>query len=90
MALTETTDVDKCEVLANGTIQARWASVVKRDGVEISRKYVNRKVYHPGADVSGAPAMVQAIADVEHTEAAIAAYDAMVEANEARRVGGLG
>lgn len=87
MALTETTDVDRCEVLPNGTIQARWALVIKSDGVEVSRKYVNRKVYPPGADVSDAPAVVQAIAKVEHTEAAIAAYDAMVEANEARRVG---
>ena len=87
MALTETTDVDRCEVLADGTIQARWALVVKRDGVEVSRKYVHREVYHPGYDVSGAPAVVQAIAEVEHTEAAIAAYDAMVEANEAKRIG---
>ena len=87
MALTETTDVDRCEVLENGAIQARWALVIKRDGVEVSRKYVNRKVYHPGADVSDAPAVVQAIAEVEHTEAAIAAYDAMSEANEAQRIG---
>ena len=37
MALTERTEVDRCEVLADGTIQARTALVIERDGVEISR-----------------------------------------------------
>ena len=87
MALTERTEVDRCEVLANGIIQARTALIVERDGVEISRKYVNRQVFHPGEDVSGAPAVVQAIAEVEHTDEVIAAFAAEKIAGEARRVG---
>ena len=87
MALTERTEVDRCEVLADGTIQARTALVIERDGVEISRKYVDRKVYHPGADVSSAPDVVKKIAEVEHTDAVNAAYVSFCEANEARRVG---
>ena len=74
MALTEKTEIDKCEVLANGIIQARTALIIERDGVEISRKYINRKIYHPGDDVSDAPDMVKKIAEVEHTDAVKAAY----------------
>jgi|TARA_B110000902_G_C14040326_1_gene487543 ribosomal protein S24E len=86
MALTEKTEVDKCEVLSNGVIQARTALVIERDGVEISRKYINRKVYHPGEDVSNAPDMVKKIAEVEHTDAAITAFAEARAAGEARRL----
>ena len=55
MALTERTEIDKCEVLSNGVIQARTALVIERDGTEVSRKYVNRQVFHPGDDLSNAP-----------------------------------
>ena len=84
MALTEKTEVDKCEVLPNGTIQARTALIIERDDVEVSRKYINRQVYHPGDDVSNAPDMVKKIAEVEHTDAAIAAF---VEERTAREEG---
>ena len=74
MALIEKTGIDKCEVLADGTIQARTALIIERDGVEISRKYINRQVFHPGDDVSNAPDMVKDIAEVEHTDAVKTAY----------------
>ena len=85
MALTEKTEVDKCEVLPNGTIQARTALIIERDDVEVSRKYINRQVYHPGDDVSNAPDMVKKIAEVEHTDAAIAAFAEERAAKEERR-----
>jgi hypothetical protein len=86
MALTEKTEVDKCEILANGTIQARTALIIKRDSVEISRKYINRQVYHPGDDVSNAPDMVKKIAEVEHTDVAITAFAEERVAEEERRL----
>tara|TARA_R110002110_G_scaffold328327_1_gene539930 strand:+ start:241 stop:504 length:264 start_codon:yes stop_codon:yes gene_type:complete len=85
MALTEKTEVDKCEVLSNGTIQARTALIIERDSVEISRKYINRQVWHPGDDVSNAPDMVKKIAEVEHTDAAITAFAEEMAAQEERR-----
>ena len=85
MALTERTEVDRCEVLSNGIIQARTALIVERDGVEISRKYINRQVFHPGEDVSNAPDIVKKIAEVEHTDEAIAAFAEAKVAGEARR-----
>ena len=86
MALTEKTEVDKCEVLTNGTIQARTALIIERNGVEISRKYVNRQVFAPGDDVSNAPDMVKKIAEVEHTDAAITAFAEARAAGEAKRL----
>ena len=91
MALTEKTEVDKCEVLANGTIQARTALIIERDGVEISRKYINRQVFCPGDDISNAPDMVKKLAEVEHTDAAKTAFaerKAAVEAERLRMSGG--
>ena len=86
MALTEKTEVDRCEVLRNGTIQARTALIIERDGVEISRKYINRQVYHPGSDVSNAPDMVKKLAEVEHTDEAKAAFVELMKLNEELRV----
>ena len=86
MALTEKTEVDRCEILANGTIQARTALIIERDGVEISRKYINRQVFVPGDDVSNAPDMVKKLAEVEHTDEAKAAYAEFLATAESRRL----
>lgn len=85
MALTEKTEVDRCEILPNGIIQARTALIIERDGVEISRKYINRQVFHPGDDVSNAPDIVKKIAEVEHTDAVKTAFAEVRAASEARR-----
>ena len=55
MALTETTEVDRCDVLADGTIIARNVIVIKRDGTEISREKIEPQIYNRDADVSAAP-----------------------------------
>ena len=86
MALTEKTEVDRCEVLANGNIQARTALIIERDGVEISRKYINRQVWHPGDDVSNAPDVVKKLAEVEHTEAVKTAFADARAAGEEKRL----
>ena len=86
MSLTEKIEVDKCEVLSNGIIQARTALIIERDGVEISRKYVNRQVFAPGDDVSNAPDLVKKLAEVEHTDAVITAFAEARVASEAKRL----
>jgi hypothetical protein len=45
--LTEETKTDKIEVLEDGRIQVREATIIYRDGVEISRTY-HRTVLDPG------------------------------------------
>lgn len=74
MALTETTEQDKIEVVGEFKIvQVRTATVIKRDGVEISRSF-HRHTVSPDADISGESAEVQAICAAVHTDAVKSAY----------------
>ena len=82
MALTERTVEDKIEIVGDYKhIQVRTATVIERDGVEISRSF-HRHVVSPGADVSGESAEVQAIAAAVHTAEVVAAYQAHVASQE--------
>jgi hypothetical protein len=73
MALTETTKVDQIEVVGDYTIQVRTATIIERDGVEISRTF-HRHVVSPGDDVSNEDTKVQTIANALFTEEVIAEY----------------
>lgn len=76
MALTERTVQDKIEIVGDFKhIQVRTATVIERDGVEISRSF-SRHVVAPDADVSGESPEVQAIAAAVHTDEIKAAYAA--------------
>ena len=70
MALTEVAKNDKIEVVLLGdwsSIQVRKATIISRDGVEISKTY-HRHVVMPDGDVSAEDADVQAICNVVFTE----------------------
>ena len=74
MALTETTEEDKIEIVGEfKVVQVRTATVIKRDGEEISRSF-HRHTVSPDADISGESAEVQAICGVVHTDAVKSAY----------------
>ena len=73
MALTETTKVDQIEIVENGTIQIRTATIIKRDEIEISRTF-HRHIKTPGEDVSTEDSKVQSIANAIWTEEVITAY----------------
>jgi len=80
--LTEETVQDKIEVVGDFKhVQVRTATVIKRDGTEISRGY-SRHVVAPDADISGESTEVQAICNAVHTDAVKAAYAAHLEAQE--------
>jgi hypothetical protein len=80
MALTEATLQDKIEIVGDYKhVQVRTATVISRDGVEISRSF-SRHVVGPLDDISGESAEVQAICAVVHTDEVKAAYAAMLEA----------
>ena len=81
MALTERTIIDKYEVVGDFKhIQCRHATVIERDGVEISRSY-HRCVIAPSDDVTGEPQEVQALVALMHTDAIKAAYAAHLAEN---------
>ena len=74
--LTESTEVDKIEVIGQYCIlQVRTATVVRRDGEEVARSF-HRHMVVPGQSVSGEDAKVVAIANALHTPEVIAAFEA--------------
>lgn len=78
MALTEESFADKIEIV-NNHVQVRVATVIKRDGEEISRSF-HRHVLSPGDDYSAEDAKVQAVCAAVHTDDVVAAYKAHMEA----------
>jgi hypothetical protein len=76
MALTERTVEDKIEIVGDFKhVQVRTATVIERDGVEISRSY-HRHTLAPDADISGESAEVQAICNAVWTQEVKDAYAA--------------
>jgi len=91
MALTESQENDKIEVVSKWNIQVRTATVIKKDGVELTRSFT-RKVLTPGTldasdnlvdtDISGEDADVQAICNAAWTDQVKADYKAFLIANK--------
>ena len=91
MALTETQENDKIEVVNKWNIQVRTATIIKKDGVELTRSF-HRKVLTPGTldasdnlvdtDISGEDADVQAITNAAWTTQVKADYKAFLIANK--------
>ena len=76
MALTERTEVDKIEIVGPyRAVQVRTATVIERDGEELTRSY-HRHVVSAGDDYSNETAEVQAICAAVHTAEVVTAYEA--------------
>jgi len=73
MALTEITKVDQVEVLDNNVIQVRTATIIEKDGIEISKTF-NRHVLEPGADITNEDLKVKSIANAIWTNEIIEQY----------------
>tara|TARA_R100001163_G_scaffold55323_1_gene42771 strand:- start:284 stop:568 length:285 start_codon:yes stop_codon:yes gene_type:complete len=93
MALTETIEYDKIEVVGNYKyVQVRKATVIKKDGVEIARSF-NRDSLSAGTldesdnlvdtDISSQPAEVQSICNAVWTTDVKSAYKSFLIANKA-------
>ena len=82
MALTESVEVDKIEIVGPyKAVQVRVATVIYRDGEEISRGF-HRHVISAGDDYSNETAEVQAICAAVHTQEVIVAKQANDAENE--------
>tara|TARA_Y100000361_G_scaffold132046_1_gene129205 strand:- start:75 stop:329 length:255 start_codon:yes stop_codon:yes gene_type:complete len=69
MALSESIEYDKIEVVGEyKAVQVRKATVIKKDGTELSRSF-ERYVLHPDSDISAEPAEITAICNVVWTDA---------------------
>tara|TARA_R100000458_G_C8194907_1_gene187360 strand:- start:102 stop:386 length:285 start_codon:yes stop_codon:yes gene_type:complete len=91
MALTETNENDKIEVVNRWSVQVRNATIIKKDGVELTRSF-HRKTLQPGVldasdnlvetDISGEDADVQAICNAAWTTQVKADFKAFLIANK--------
>ena len=82
MALSEETVEDKIDVINKGdwsVVGVRTATVIKRDGVEISRSF-HRRTIVPNADITGESTEVQAVCNAAFTQARKEAYAAHLAA----------
>ena len=73
MALTEKTIIDKIELIENNSIQVRTATIIEKDGLELTSTY-HRHVVNPTDDITNEDSKVQAIAKAIWTKEVIAAY----------------
>jgi len=91
MAITKTLENDKIEVVNKWNIQVRTATVIKEDGVELTRSF-HRKVLVPGTldasdnlvdtNISSEDADVQAICNAAWTTQVKADFKAFLIANK--------
>ena len=88
MAITKTTTADKIETLENGIVQVRTATIIKEDGVELTRTF-HRHILTPSTktgdtwgdtDISGEEMRVQAICNAVWTNAVKTAYQEQQDA----------
>ena len=80
MALDKQVLIDQIEVVENGTVQVRQATIITEDGKQLSRTY-HRWCIAPSQDYSDQEDKVKDICRVTHTPEVIAAYQAQIEAN---------
>ena len=81
MALTETTEYDKIEVIGEHKhVQCRKATIIKKDGVELTRAF-NRYVLHPDSNIANEPTEVQSICNVVWTQEVKDAWEAFQKSN---------
>ena len=79
MALSESIEYDKIEVVGQyKTVQVRKATVIKKDGNELTRSF-ERYVLHPDSDISAEPTEVQSICNVVWTQEVKDAWKAYQE-----------
>ena len=91
MALTETQENDSINIIDRWTIQVRKATIIKKDGVELTRTF-HRHVLQPGTldtsdnlvatDISGEDSDVQAICNTAWTAQVKTDFTAFLVANK--------
>ena len=92
MALSESIEYDKIEIIGQyKTVQVREATVIKKDGKELTRSF-HRYILEPGTldasdnlvdtDISSQPAKVQAICNAVWTDSLKSSYKAFLIANK--------
>ena len=92
MAIIKETKTDKIEIVDDWHVQIRTATIIKEDGVELTRSFHRHVLVpfvsdkqtdgswtHTATDISNEPANVQAIANAAWTDDVKAAYKTYTE-----------
>ena len=82
--LTEKKEIDRIEVIAEGAIQVRQATIIERDGEFVSRTF-HRWVLTPDMDISDQEQKVKDIANAAWTPEVRQAYETF-KAEQAQRM----
>jgi hypothetical protein len=82
--LTEKKEIDRIEVIAEGAIQVRQATIIERDGEFVSRTF-HRWVLTPDMDISGQEQKVKDICNAAWTPEVRQAYETF-KAEQAKRM----
>jgi hypothetical protein len=85
MALTETTNIDQIEIVADWNIQVRQATVITKNGEQVARTF-HRWVLTPDMDISGQEQKVKDICNAAWTDEVKAAYETF-KAEQAAKLG---
>jgi len=81
MALTETIEYDKIEIIGEyKAVQVRKATVIKKDGVELTRSF-HRYVLQPDSDMTDQPNEIAAICNTVWTQEVKDAWKAYRESS---------
>jgi len=85
MAITKEVRCDKIEVVGDyKAVQCREATIIKEDGVEISRSF-HRHVLHPDSDISGEPQETRDVCNAVWTDEVKSAWATFQAEQEAER-----
>lgn len=75
MSLTEKSVVDLIEIVEDGVVRVRTATVILKDDKEISRSF-HRHILEPGSNLDGQAARVSAVATATWTDEVVSNYKA--------------
>ena len=85
MAITKEVKRDKIEIVGDYKhVQCREATIIKEDGVELSRSF-HRHILNPASDISGEPQETQDICNAVWTDAVKADWATFQAEQEAKR-----
>ena len=80
--ITKETIEDKIEIVGEyKCVQVRTATVIKEDGVELTRSF-HRHTINPGEDISQESSEIQAICNAIYTPEVVAAYNEWLESTK--------
>ena len=84
MALTKEVRCDRIEIVGDHKhVQCRQATIIKEDGVELSRSF-HRHVLHPDSDISGEPQETQDVCNAVWTDEVKSAWATFQEEQQAK------